>query len=163
MKQGLNTVDIYTYEDSDVIAGKNKKFLEEQDQISIDTWKPTITPSHIIQSDWRKKEIGDNFDGRPSLDDLLKIRKHLKRLVPDYQIMQTFGISANTLMAIKRDKYCPVDGILTDNFMTQLEEFKKQISSDFRETRRKVTALEKRISTLAAMMNLSEANKSVNA
>jgi hypothetical protein len=149
MKNGLSKVDVYTYEDSDEVVKNNTRFLEDQDNVSLDDWKPTESKYKIISSDWRKNEIGDNFNQRPELDDLLKIRKYLKKEVPDYQIMEAFGISSDILLAIKKDKYCPVEGILKDLYSQQIDDFKKQINSDFRDIKKKVAVIAKQLDILA--------------
>ena len=43
-----------------------------------------------------------------------KIHSHLVNNVPDSGIMDAFGINCETLIAIKKDKYCPVEGIKLD-------------------------------------------------
>lgn len=82
---------------------------------TLDTWKPTIKKPTIVQSAWRKEQIGNDFNQQPSIDDLRKIQMYLKKDVSDAEVMKVFGITAETIVAIKKDKYCPVDGIKLDN------------------------------------------------
>lgn len=97
---------------------------DEDEEVTLDNWKPTPKSDGIIQSKWRKKQIGNNFNQEPGLDELKKIKIHLKNKKSDSDIMQTFGINAETLVAIKRNKYCPVDGISLDNLSKIYAEFK---------------------------------------
>lgn len=94
-------------------------------EISIDEWKPSEKSNKIIQGEWRKKLIGDNFDQTPSLDDFKKIKMYLKREHSDSEIMGVFGINANTLMAIKEGRFCPIDGIELDNLSKVYNEFQR--------------------------------------
>lgn len=88
---------------------------EEDEEITLDNWKPTAKRKKIMQSEWRKNEIGHDYNQQPSLDDMRKIKMHLNKDVSDGEIMQVFGINCETLLAIKKDNYCPVDGIKLDN------------------------------------------------
>jgi DNA-binding Xre family transcriptional regulator len=87
---------------------------EDENENSLDNWKPVLVRKQIVQSKWRKDQIKDNANQQPNLDDIRKIHMHLNKDVPDSEIMQVFGISCETLVAIKKDKYCPVDGIKFD-------------------------------------------------
>ena len=60
--------------------------------------------------------VGDDFNQSPNLDDVRKIRMHLKKGYPDFEIMEHFGVPSEILAAIKKNKYCPAEGILLDDF-----------------------------------------------
>ena len=98
---------------------------DKQEEVSLDNWKPSLQKKAIVQSEWRKNQIGDNFNQQPGIDELKKIYMFLKRKASDAEIMQTFGVTAETLIAIKKDKYSPVDGISLDNQSKIYKEFKK--------------------------------------
>ncbi len=83
--------------------------------ISIDSWKPTAKKDGIPRSDWRQQQNDGDYNQQPGLDDLKKIKIYLKKKYPDYQIMDAFGISCETLVAIKRNCYHPVGGIALDD------------------------------------------------
>ena len=94
-------------------------------ETGIDDWKPSEKPNGISQAEWRKKQIGTDYDQTPTLDDFKKIKMFLKKNHSDAEIMGVFGITANTLMAIKEDRYCPVDGIELDNLSKIYNEFQR--------------------------------------
>jgi hypothetical protein len=50
---------------------------------------------------------------------------YLKKKASDSDIMKAFGINAETLVAIKKDKYDPVEGISLDNQSKIYKEFKR--------------------------------------
>jgi hypothetical protein len=163
MNNGLGKIDIYTYEDSDLEVGNKRKLIdEENDGITLDNWQPSIKKSKIIQSEWRKKANNGNYNIKPDLDDLLKIRKYLKNGYADYEIMQAFGLSSEIFLAIKKNKYCPVEGILQDNLTERLEKFESKIIADFRETRKKVNALSKEINSMKGIIPENKEIKSKN-
>ena len=97
---------------------------EEEEQVTLDNWKPS-KKAKIIPSKWRQQMIGSNFNQEPGLDELHKINGFLKKKVPDSEIMNAFGITADTLVAIKKDKYDPIDGISLDNQSKIYKEFRK--------------------------------------
>ena len=88
---------------------------QDDDDITLDNWEPSPKTNEIAQSNWRKELIGDDINQQPSIDDLRKIKMYLGKDAADSDIMKKFGITAETLVAIKKDKYCPVDGIKLDN------------------------------------------------
>lgn len=88
----------------------------DEEEITLDNWKPTHQQPKIIQSKWRKEQIGENLNQEPSLDDIKKISFYIKKKIPDVEIMQTFGINSDTLVAIKRHRYSPTEGISYDTF-----------------------------------------------
>lgn len=97
----------------------------DQEDISLDDWKPTVKTPKIVQSKWRQESIGDDFNQQPGLDELRKIHTYLKKKASDAEIMRAFGISAETLIAIKKDNYSPVEGISLDNQSKIYKEFKR--------------------------------------
>jgi DNA-binding Xre family transcriptional regulator len=97
----------------------------DKEAVTLDNWKPTEKKSTIVASKWRQEQIGDNFNQQPGIDELNKIHMHLKKKVSDAEIMHAFGITSETLIAIKKDKYDPVDGISLDNQSKIYKEFKR--------------------------------------
>lgn len=95
------------------------------EEITLDNWKPTLNKPKIIPSKWRQESIGNNFNQEPGIDELNKIHMYLKKKVSDAEIMNAFGINAETLIAIKKDRYDPVDGISLDNQSKIYKEFKR--------------------------------------
>ncbi len=103
----------------------------QEEPESLDNWKPSLKKKAIVQSEWRKNQIGDNFNQQPGIDELKKIYMFLNKKASDAEIMQTFGITAEMLVAIKKEKYDPVDGISLDSQSKIYKEFEnlgKQIS-----------------------------------
>lgn len=93
------------------------------DDLNIDNWRPSVQKKSIVQSKWRKEQIGTNFNQEPGIDELKKIHGYLNKKAPDAEIMKAFGITAETLIAIKKHKYDPVDGISLDNQSKIYKEF----------------------------------------
>jgi len=96
-------------------------FMDED--ITLDNWKPIEKEERIIQSQWRKDRIGNDFNQQPGVDDLRKIKFHIKNKRTDYEIMKAFGVSAETLVAIKNNRYSPTDGIALDDKTKIYNEF----------------------------------------
>lgn len=93
------------------IDGSDKKEIT-----IIDSWKPGAKKKDsLVMSQWRLNQNGNSHDLSPGIDELKKISVHLKNKHSDCDIMKLFGISSETLVAIKRGCYCPVDGISLDN------------------------------------------------
>jgi hypothetical protein len=118
----------YTFDPAELDGSQDdntdKEDLEEE-KITLDNWKPTKKePDTLKQSEWRKLQNGNNFNQEPGIDELKKIEMYLKKKKADAEIMNAFGINAETLIAIKRDKYCPVHGIHLDNLSKIYQEFK---------------------------------------
>lgn len=115
--------------DDDLVNGWRTVEFEdlEDDGITLDTWAPvhSLNKKKLIPSNWRKEKIGNDFDQEPGLDDLKKIKKYLARKAGDSEIMQAFGINAETLVAIKNDRFSPVYGISTDNLSKVQNEFER--------------------------------------
>jgi hypothetical protein len=94
-------------------------------EYTLDTWKPSEKKEEMNQSEWRKNKNGNDYNQPPDLDDFRKIKMFLKKDKPDYEIMRVFGINAETLFAIKTNRYCPVDGISFDTLSKIFNEFHK--------------------------------------
>lgn len=105
------------------LDGSDKEAPKEK--VTLDNWKPTEYKPKIVASKWRQESIGTNFNQQPGIDELHKILMYLKKKASDADIMHAFGISAETLIAIKKDKYDPVDGISLDNQSKIYKEFKR--------------------------------------
>lgn len=88
---------------------------QDDEFVSIDDWKPTPKSQRVPKSEWRQVQNAGNHDIQPGIDEINKIKGYVKKRLPDCQILEAFGITAETLVAIKRDKYCPLDGISLDN------------------------------------------------
>jgi uncharacterized protein YktA (UPF0223 family) len=97
----------------------------DKEKVTLDSWKPTEHNPEIVASKWREQQIGNNFNQQPGIDELQKIQMYLKRKAPDSEIMKAFGITSETLVAIKKDKYDPVEGISLDNQSKIYKEFKR--------------------------------------
>jgi hypothetical protein len=106
-------VDTYDF-DPEILDRMEDDFEEEE--ISIDDWKPREKSSipKLVQSEWRRKLIGNDFNQEPDIDDVKKIKMYIKKKCSDAEIMATFGISADVLIAIKKNRYDPGDGIRAD-------------------------------------------------
>lgn len=98
---------------------------QEEEPVTLDTWKPKPKKTELAQSEWRKNQIGDNFNQQPGIDDLRKIQALLKKKKPDSEIMRVYGVNAETLVAIKDNRYHPVDGISLDNLVKIYNEFER--------------------------------------
>lgn len=88
---------------------------QDDDFVSIDDWRPTPRNQKVPKSEWRQVQNAGNNDIQPGIDEINKIKGYVKKRLPDCQILEAFGITSETLVAIKRDKYCPLDGISLDN------------------------------------------------
>ncbi len=91
---------------------------------TLDSWKPSEKPPEnvIVQSEWRKNQIGKNFNQRPGIDEVKKIKASLKTgKGGDSEIMRVFGINAETLIAIKKGNYHPVDGIIPERSLSRYQ------------------------------------------
>lgn len=98
---------------------------KEEEPVTLDNWKPSTDKPVVVASKWRQDSIGTNFNQQPGIDELHKIHMYLKKKASDSDIMKAFGITAETLIAIKKDKYDPVDGISLDNQSKIYKEFKR--------------------------------------
>lgn len=99
--------------------------IDGSNEVTLDNWKPTHTRPKLVPSKWRAAQNGDNSNQDPGIDDLKKIAMHLKNRCPDADIMKMFAITAETLVAIKRNCYSPVEGISLDNQSKIYKEFAK--------------------------------------
>lgn len=97
--------------------------LDNENQVGIYQWTPRPKEERVPKSEWRKQQNNGDYNQQPGIDELRKIKFYLKRKFPDNQIMDSFGISAETLVAIKKDKYSPIDGIALDNQSKIYKEF----------------------------------------
>jgi hypothetical protein len=104
---------------------ENDEMDFDDEPVTLDSWKPRKFESKIIPSKWRLIQNKGNQNQMPGLDDLKKIQLHIKKKISDLEIMSVFAISAETLIAIKKDKYDPVDGISLDNQSKIYNEFKR--------------------------------------
>lgn len=98
---------------------------QEDEEVTLDNWKPSEKKSKIVASKWRQEQIDGNYNQQPGLDELNKIHMYLMKKESDSDIMNAFGINAETLVAIKKDKYDPVDGISLDNQSKIYKEFNR--------------------------------------
>lgn len=105
------------------IDGSN---LEENVESTLESWKPRNKERPAVpKSEWRQQQIDGNYHQEPGIDEIKKIKMYLKKKYPDYQIMDAFGITSETLVAIKRDCYDPIDGISLDNQSKIYKEFQR--------------------------------------
>jgi hypothetical protein len=95
------------------------------EEVTLDNWKPRENLPKISPSQWRQRQIGNDFNQQPGLDDLHKIHKYLNKKLSDSEIMNAFGLTAETLIAIKAGNYDPVEGISLDNQSKIYKEFRK--------------------------------------
>ncbi len=81
-------------------------------EIKLDEWKPEAKgrPS-LVPSKWREESINGNFNQEPGLSDLRKIKFAIKRKYPDHEVMQAFGLNAETLVSIKTESYSAAEGL----------------------------------------------------
>jgi hypothetical protein len=96
---------------------------DDCDTVTLDNWAPSEKVSAVPKSQWRQEQNKGDFNQHPGLDELRKINKYLKKGYPDHQIMESFGITSETLVAIKRECYSPVTGISLDNQSKIYKEF----------------------------------------
>ncbi len=123
----------------------------DEEDITLDNWKPSEDKPKIVPSKWRQEQIGNNFNQEPGIDDLNKIHMHLKKKAPDADIMKAFGINAETLIAIKKDKYDPIDGIALDN--------QSKIYKEFKKVEEKIESLLRGINHIAEIMFIDKEEK----
>lgn len=95
----------------------------DEDGVTLDNWKPRDKDNNLTKSQWRQVQNGCNYNQEPGLDEIKKINMYLGKKYPDHQIMDMFGIGAETLLAIKRGCYDPIDGISLDNQSKIYKEF----------------------------------------
>ncbi len=122
-----------------------------EEPVTLDNWKPTEHKPKIVMSQWRQDAIGDNFNQQPGIDELNKIHMFLKKKASDSEIMKAFGITAETLVAIKKDKYDPVDGISLDN--------QSKIYKEFKRLEDRIESLLRGINFIAEAMFVTKADK----
>lgn len=76
-------------------------------EATLDNWKPNFPEKKLVQSDWRKQQNKNDFNQEVGRDELKKIKLAIKNKFPDHEIMQTYGISAETLVRVKENKINP--------------------------------------------------------
>lgn len=112
------------YFDPSSLDREDENREDVSEEITLDDWKPRKKGNKLIKSDWRRKQNGNDHNLQPSFDDVKKIKVYLQKRYPDIEIMEAFAISGDTLVAIKKDKYCPVEGILFDDLELVFDEIK---------------------------------------
>lgn len=98
---------------------------QDVNYVSIDDWTPRVVPPRVPKSDWRAAQNNGCHDNQPGIDDINKIKMYIKKRFADAQIMDVFGITAETLVAIKNNHFCPIEGITLDNQSKIYNEFNK--------------------------------------
>jgi hypothetical protein len=98
---------------------------DKPDVVTIDNWKPAEKKDKFrARSDWRKEsnKIGGKNDiGR---NDLQKIKAYIKNDVSDASIKKTFNITSEVLYAIRKNKFCVIEGIIEDDIDVLKREMK---------------------------------------
>ena len=117
MMDELYEFDLDSLDDTDIDDGYSI--------VSLDDWEPEKKTKTVPKSQWRSDYKDADPCQRPGLDEIRKINFYIKNKYPDHQIMDSFGISAEILVAIKSRNYCPVDGISLDNLSKIQKEFEK--------------------------------------
>jgi hypothetical protein len=124
---------------------------KEEEPVTLDNWKPSTQQPKIVASQWRQDAIGTNFNQQPGLDELHKIHMFLKKKAADADIMKAFGITAETLVAIKKEKYDPIDGIALDN--------QSKIYKEFRKVEEKIEGFVRGLNYIAEIMFIDKEEK----
>lgn len=96
---------------------------DKEDEVTLDNWKPTERKPSLQKSQWRQDQNNGHCNLEPGIDELAKINMYVKKKYADSEIMSVFGINSETLVAIKRGCYSPVDGISLDNQSKIYKEF----------------------------------------
>ena len=99
--------------------------MKKDEDICIDKWQPAMNQASLPKSEWRQRQIDGNYNQQPGMNDIRKIMMHLKKKHPDHEIMEVFGITSETLVAIKAGRYSPIDGISLDNQSKIYNEFSR--------------------------------------
>ncbi len=124
---------------------------QEEKKITLDNWKITAHHLKLVSSKWRQDSIGTDFNQQPGIDEIRKIQMYLKKKAPDFDIMKAFGITADTLIAIKKDKYDPVEGISLDN--------QSKIYREFRNIELKIESFLRGLNYIAEIMFINKKEK----
>ena len=114
--------------------------IHKDDEITLDNWKPSPPAKKLIQSEWRKNQIGENYNQEVFRDDLKKIQAAIQKKFPDHEIMQTFGINAQTLVDIKERWVNPENGVMKGSLNTMADG-----SSDFGSIKKTISAIQTRL------------------
>jgi DNA gyrase/topoisomerase IV subunit A len=123
----------------------------DKEEVTLDSWKPKAKIEGMPLSQWRQDQIGSNFNQQPGIDELNKIHAFIKQRKSDSDIMKAFGITAETLIAIKKDKYDPVEGISLDN--------QSKIYKEFKRLEERIDSLLRGINHIAECMFTTKADK----
>lgn len=92
---------------------------------SIEDWRPSVIKRRTVPiSAWRQAQIAGNYNQKVGARDLKKIQGFIKRGAPEFEILESFGISAETLIAIKKNRYEAGTGIVDDRVEFVLEDIK---------------------------------------
>lgn len=127
--------------------------LDVDDGIGLDDWRPSeVRKSFRQPSKWRENQNEGRPKDQVGPDDLLKIKAHIAASEPDELIIKTFNLTTKVLTAIKEKRFCPVDGILDDEY--------KKLSAKFENMRRNHLTLTKRVELLERTLSLSESFRS---
>lgn len=97
----------------------------DNQEVTLDNWKPSTKQPHLISSKWRQEQINGNYNQAPGIDEVNKIKTALKKKYPDHEIMQAYGVNSQTLTAIKEGRYHPTTGVKFDNPTKVFNEFKR--------------------------------------
>jgi hypothetical protein len=116
----------------------NKNEIDKE-EITLDNWKPNPPNKKLIQSEWRKNQIGENYNQEVFRDDLKKIQTAIQKKFPDHEIMQTYGINAQTLVDIKERRINPGNGIIKGSLCTGSD------VSDFGSIKKTISAIQTRL------------------
>lgn len=132
---------------------------DKEEEVTLDNWKPSEKrPVFRIKSEWRQKQLSEGFGYmNPGIDEIKKIRTYLKNKQSDIEILDQFGINADTLFAIKMNRYDPVEGIIDDQvslIFTKTNTLEKRIESIKDD---KIKPLTKSIQELTKRIDLMEA------
>lgn len=105
--------------------------MKEEKEITLDNWGRTHAPVFLVQSQWRKDRNKDFCNLLPSLSDVEKIQIHLKKNVPEFEIMKAFSMDSKTMHAIIEGRYDPATGIEKEKnyvFKDKIERIEKRIT-----------------------------------
>lgn len=107
--------------------------LPDEEEVTLDNWKPSPKKEVFrTPSKWRQELNSQGYGYmEPGLDEIKKIRAYLKNKIDDIEIMQQFAINADTLFAIKANRFDPVEGIInnqTDVLFKKQELLEKRIT-----------------------------------
>lgn len=107
MTQGSYEFDPCSVDGSDEVE-------DSEEEVTLDSWKPSPKKDILREpSKWRQEQNSKGYGFmNPGLDEIKKIRHYLRNKRSDLEIMDTFAINADTLFAIKNNRFDAVDGII---------------------------------------------------